>query len=302
ASTRTTRSTPLPKTEVAVTVAPAKVNLRLVVLAREESGYHQLETVFCALDLADELVIVPAGSGVRLEVHGAELGPPEQNLVYRATTAFFSAIVRKPAVDIVLRKHIPVGAGLGGGSSDAAATLRALNERHGKPLDDDALVRLGGTLGSDVPFLLCGSPLALAWGRGDRLLPLDPLAARPVLLVVPPHPIATAEAYRDLAAARERAALRPAALRLPLQALEDWSAVRRIAVNDFEPVVFARFPDLEAARDTLLAAGADLALLAGSGSAVFGIFAEDHMRDRAETRINERHPRLLTISTLTAGS
>jgi len=137
--------------------APAKVNLSLRVLARERSGYHQLETLFCALELRDEIEIERGGGALSLQVEGAELGPPEENLVHRAAVAFHDAAGIRPDTRIRLRKRIPAGAGLGGGSSDAAATLAALNALHGAPLGPTHLLRLGAELGSDVPFFLCGS-------------------------------------------------------------------------------------------------------------------------------------------------
>lgn len=149
--------------------APAKLNLHLAVLARETSGYHQIETVFCALELADRLEVRRAGAGIVLEVDGADLGPSEENLAHRAARTFYEAAAIAPEAEIRLEKHIPVGAGLGGGSSDAAAAMRALNMLHGTPLDEAALLQAAATLGSDVPFFLSGGPLALAWGRGERI-------------------------------------------------------------------------------------------------------------------------------------
>ena len=280
--------------------APAKVNLTLRVLAREESGYHQLETLFCGLELADTLELRPGGAGIRLEVEGAELGPIEDNLVVRAARAFERATGRMVDVAIRLRKEIPAGAGLGGGSSDAAATLDALNDLHGRPLDDAALVDIAAQLGSDVAFFLCRSPLALAWGRGERLLPIPPLPRAPVLLAVPGFAIPTPDAYRDLAAYRAATGARAGAAVIPPAALASWDEVARAAVNDFEPPTFARFPQLRRVRDALLAAGADLALLSGSGAALFAVFPEDDARDRAASELRTRFPTLRLFETATA--
>ena len=292
--------------------APAKVNLRLVVMAREESGYHQLETIFCALTLADALTLDLEMRGLRVTVHGADLGPPEQNLVYRAARAFFTAAGLPEHARIVLHKSIPAAAGLGGGSSDAASTLRGLNEAHGSPLDDVALTRIAGTLGADVPFFLCGSPCALGWNRGDRLLPLDPLPQRPVLLAVPPRPIPTADAYRALAAARSAGsdAMPGSTAATPFEtaahafvlsrtALADWDALRSLARNDFEDVLFPQYPELAAIRDDLIRAGATVALMAGSGSAVFGVFPHADARANAVERIAANHVGVRTIETRT---
>lgn len=280
--------------------APAKVNLTLRVLAREESGYHQLETLFCGLELADTLELRPGGAGIRLEVEGAELGPIEDNLVVRAARAFERATGRTVDVSIRLRKEIPAGAGLGGGSSDAAATLDALNDLHGRPLDDAALVEIAAQLGSDVAFFLCRSPLALAWGRGDRLLPLPPLPRAPVLLAVPGFAISTPDAYRDLAAYRTATGARAGAAVIPPGALASWDEVARAAVNDFEPPTFARFPELAELKRLLFDAGARIALLSGSGSALFGVFPDEKRRDDAACALQAHGTGLRVIRTATA--
>ncbi|HEX6938379.1 MAG TPA: 4-(cytidine 5'-diphospho)-2-C-methyl-D-erythritol kinase [Longimicrobiales bacterium] len=279
--------------------APAKVNLSLRVLAREVSGYHQIETLFCALDLADSLELRLGGAGIRLEVEGAELGPVEDNLVFRAARAFERATGIDLHVAIRLRKEVPAGAGLGGGSSDAAATLDALNELHGRPLDDAALLALAATLGSDVPFFLCRSGLALAWGRGDRLLPLPEPPRAPVLVVAPGFAIPTADAYRALDAHRNAAAGAAGAAVLRLDTLRGWEAIAAAAVNDFEPPTFARFPDLAELKRLLLDAGATIALLSGSGSALFGVFPDEKRRDAAASALHGHatRPRLIPAAT-----
>lgn len=287
---------------MALHAAPAKVNLRLTVLAREASGYHQIETLFCALEVADTIEIEPGPAGIALEVEGADLGEARDNLVHIAARAFCAAIGETPALRIVLHKNVPAGAGLGGGSSDAAATLRALNAMHGYPLDDARLVRLGGTLGSDVPFFLSGAALALAWGRGDRLLPLPALPRRPVLVVAPREPIATAAAYGWLAEARARRPSPPPAQVLPPAAFADWDLLAGAAANDFEEPVFARRPDLARIRDALRDAGARPALLAGSGSAVFGVFASERVPDGVPEAVTAAAPDARIIATHTASA
>lgn len=261
--------------------APAKVNLRLRVLAREESGFHSLETVFCAISLSDQLRIVEGGPGIRLHVEGGgDLGPPERNLAVRAAHAFFSEVGQSPAIEISLRKHTPSAAGLGGGSSDAAAVLVALNALHGDPLPRPRLLQLGIALGSDVPFFLCGSPLALAWGRGERLLPLPPLPPRPLLVAHPGEAMPTAEAFAAIAA-RRGAGGGGRAFSMDPADLASWEGVERIAENDFGPVLRERIPRLGEAEERLRAAGARVVLLAGSGSSIFGVFGDDASRDAA---------------------
>jgi 4-diphosphocytidyl-2-C-methyl-D-erythritol kinase len=266
--------------------APAKVNLRLCILAREESGYHSLETVFCALSLADRVTVARGDPGIRLWMEGAvDAGPPEQNLAVRAARRFYHEIGEGAAIDLHLTKHIPAAAGLGGGSSDAAAVLRALNELHGDPLSRETLLQMGIELGADVPFFLCGSPLALAWGRGERLMPLPPLPPRPVLVVHPGVAMPTPEAFREVAELRG-GSYQPRAALLDPFALASWDAVAALAVNDFEPVVTRRIPILRDALAALRASGARIALLAGSGSSVFGVFDQASDRDAAHAQVS----------------
>lgn len=279
--------------------APAKLNLFLEVLAQEVSGYHQLETLFCALDLADELELERTAAGISLEVEGAKLGGVEENLVYRAALAYQAARGEPTGVSIRLRKLIPAAAGLGGGSSDAAATLRALDRMSDRPLGAARLLEIGAALGSDVPFFLCGAPLALAWGRGGRLLPLEALPSADVLLVVPARGVPTADAFAALA--RERHAERASPPRiLRSDRLCDWEDVARIAHNDFEPYVFGQLPELGAAKQQLLRQGATMALLTGSGAAVYGVFRDASRRSEAEAAIAAQHPGLRLMRTRTA--
>lgn len=254
--------------------APAKVNLWLRVLAREASGYHSLESLFCAIDLTDVLSVEWVEEGVELAVEGGvDTGPVEQNLVMRAARRFLREVGGGGA-RIRLVKRIPAAAGLGGGSSDAAATLRALNHLAGEPLSDQQLLQMGIELGSDVPFFLCGSPLALGWGRGERLLALDPLPERPLLVMDTGAAMPTAAAFEALAEARG-GEYHPRARRLLPRELASWEEIALRSVNDFESVVGEAVP---AAAEMLVALeqrGATIARLAGSGACVFGIFPDD---------------------------
>jgi 4-diphosphocytidyl-2-C-methyl-D-erythritol kinase len=278
--------------------APAKVNLRLCILAREASGYHALETVFCAVSLSDTVTVRRGEPGIRLRVEGGvDVGPPERNLAVRAAERFCREIGQPPALDISLVKRIPSAAGLGGGSSDAAATLRALNALNGGPLPRAALLQLAIELGADVPFFLCGSPLALAWGRGERLLALPPLPVRSVLIAHPGVAMPTAEAFREIAA-RRGDAYPPLASGIGLDALRHWESIARLAMNDFEPVVTDRIPVLNDALRVLREGGAEIALLAGSGSSVFGVFAGEAARDAADARLRALGMRCWRAETL----
>ncbi len=280
--------------------APAKVNLRLAILAREASGYHSLESLFCAISLADLLTVRRGDPGVALTVEGSvETGPPERNLAVRAAHRFYDELGEAPAIAIRLAKRIPSAAGLGGGSSDAAATLRALNALHGEPFERAALLGMAIELGSDVPFFLCGSALALGWGRGERLLALPPLPERPVLVAHPGVAMPTPEAFAAIAARRGTDPA-PRSFVLDAADLTDWGAVERLAMNDFEEVVAERIPVLHDALAAMRDAGARVALLAGSGGSVFSIFDTDDARDAARERVEALGLACWSAHTLTA--
>jgi 4-diphosphocytidyl-2-C-methyl-D-erythritol kinase len=282
--------------------APAKVNLFLRILAREDSGYHQLETLFCTLELADTLTVRPGGGDIELTVGGADLGDARGNLVYRAADAYFAAAGLPPRVRIALQKRIPHGAGLGGGSSDAATTLRLLDTLHDGLLGTERLLRIAITLGADVPFFVAGAPCALAWGRGERLLALPPPERRPVVIVVPDTPISTPHAYAELARRRRPGAASPAPSCMHPAELRDWSGIARRARNDFEAVAFEAVPGLRAARTRLGQHGAELVLLSGSGSAMFAVFAEPRAAATAAADCRGAFPGWRVIETASAAA
>jgi len=255
--------------------ASAKVNLRLRILAREASGYHQLETIFLRLELADT-VRVRRATKRTLDVSGMEntdsLGPVERNLAWRAAVAYGEAAGVNDGWSIELEKRIPVGGGLGGGSADAGAVLRALDAMAERPLGEARLLAIAATLGADVPFLASTSAFALAWGRGERLLALAPPPQRDVVLLVPHFGVNTAEAYGWLST--RAGAPADASVLLRAESLATWEGLRRVAVNDFEPVVAARHQEVGALVDTLRAAGCAPAMMSGSGSVVFGVLPD----------------------------
>lgn len=257
--------------------AQAKVNLALRVLARETSGFHQIETVFQRLALAD-LVTVRIARGRSLDTRwmGAgvapDLGPNEANLAWRAADAYAAVTGWPGGFAIEIEKSIPVGGGLGGGSADAAAVLRALDALAARPIGHSALVDIGARLGADVAFLTSPSELALAWGRGERMLDLPPLPAAPVLLVVPDFGVNTAQAYGALAERRASSPAAPGATWRSPRALGNWTAIAADAVNDFEPVVFDTHPALATVRAQLAALpNTVLAMMSGSGSTLFAV-------------------------------
>lgn len=256
-------------------VAQAKVNLFLRIVAREASGYHQLETLFQRLDVGDDVVVRVGGRGRTLDCRGADVGPVERNLAWRAALAYADATGWPGDFAIEVDKRIPVGGGLGGGSADAGAVLRCLDALAPDALGSECLLALGASLGADVPFLTSEAPLALAWGRGERMLALPPLPSRVVVLWTSAEGVATADAYRWLAESRAGAAAPPPRV-LDLATLATWSGVGELAENDFEPVVATRVPAIDARLGTLRLLQRDaedqgFALLAGSGATVFAV-------------------------------
>jgi 4-diphosphocytidyl-2-C-methyl-D-erythritol kinase len=261
----------VPQREQSTTVAaPAKLNLHLKILAKESSGYHTIETVFHKLALSDEVRITlrpPHQETIHCTV---DVGPPEQNLALRAARAFCREAAWKTGFDIHITKRIPAGGGLGGGSADAAATLRALNKLAPTPLPPATLLTIAGSLGADVPFLTSQAVMAIAWNRGDRMLPLDPMPQRHVVLVIPDFGINTAEAYRRFDESTSASMSTPAVI--PHSVVSEWESLSSWVQNDFTAIAAAMHPSIQANIDALYEAGATYANLTGSGSVVFGIF------------------------------
>ena len=251
--------------------AYAKLNLHLAVLAREASGYHSIETVFHRIELADDIMVSVAPPGTRTVRCSVDVGSVEHNLAYRAAVAFLDATQWDTGFDIDILKRIPAGGGLGGGSADAAATLRGLNALSPMPVPQQQLMTIAGSLGADVPFLVSDAMMALAWGRGERMLSLDPLPMRHVALVIPPFRVATVEAYQWLDDSRA-AVYGSAVQEFRYWHLANWDGLAPRVRNDFEAVVANRFPVINPLVQVLRASGAVIAGMTGSGSTVFGIY------------------------------
>ena len=255
--------------------SPAKVNLLLNILGRRPDGFHELETVMQPVNVCDELVFERAGSGVQLTCSTPELPADSKNLVYRAATSFLDAANISDGVRIHLQKNLPLAAGLGGGSGNAATTLLALNELFGRPLSPGTLHGLAAALGSDIPFFLYGKP-ALATGRGEKIQTLEhfpALAGRVFLLIHPGFGISTPWAYQNLArfpGALNGGAGRTAALVAKLQT-DGLPAAATGFYNSLEAPAFEKFPVLPLYQEFLRENGALVALMSGSGSTTFAI-------------------------------
>ena len=260
----------------------AKINLCLDIVGRRADSYHELRTIFQAISLHDSLELeVQRSPGIDLRITGNSTlaaEPGSDNLVYRAIRELMRELGVKRGIRVVLTKRIPVGRGLGGGSSDAAAALVGFLRLTGKSIEAARLTQIAAGLGADVPFFLLGGR-GVGIGRGDEIYPLPDLP-RSSVLVVSPHNIAvpTREAYQWLP---EQLTKGPDATKLMRFCALCWSPQGAALTNDFEVAVFPRYPRLAAIKRELLRQGAAGASLAGSGSAVFGIFQNPAMARRA---------------------
>ena len=258
-----------------ITFPNAKINLGLNIVERRADGYHNIETVFFPIPLTDVLEIVPASDGeTSLSCYGNKVDcPAEKNLVMKAYR-LMQERYDLPPVAIHLYKHIPDGAGLGGGSSDAAHTLVMLNRMFDLGIADADLAAMAATLGADCAFFIYNRPM-MATGIGDVLSPVDVnLKGKTLLLVKPPVGVDTRTAYSRVVPAPSTTNL----VHLVAQPVETWDG---LLVNDFEPSVFAALPQLWLIKARMMDAGAQYAAMSGSGSTIFGIFNSDKLAEAA---------------------
>ena len=264
--------------------APAKINLVLRILDRRTDGYHNLWSLMQTVQVEDEITLALTGahSGVTLRCDEPSLKTDDSNLVSRAAVAVMAQSGRTGGLDITLAKRIPMGAGLGGGSSDAAATIIGLNQLFNLEWSAEQMAHIGQTLGSDVSFFFF-APSASVAGRGEQVAPIRIKGTRWVVLVNPGFPVETKWAYQQLTA--NRAAVVPLSQSHAMleQASElGWEQVLEAAENDFEGPVFKAYPLLQEIKHRLLALEADVALLSGSGATVFGVFRNEAKARQAQ--------------------
>ena len=264
----------------------AKVNLRLDVLGKRADGYHELRTIFQTVTLHDTLRFRSSRApGIGLQIQGNEQlsrEAVEKNLVYRAVDTLRRELKIRSGVEILLQKKIPAGRGLGGGSSDAAAAVLGYLQFMRKKLHPTRLAEIAASLGADVPFFLLGGR-ALGIGKGDEIYPLPDIPKLSLLIVSPNDVhVPTPDAYRWLHAPELASLTKFAATHKLFEFCAlCWSAQGERLSNDFEAAVFRRHPRLAQIRRVLLQGGASEALLAGSGSAVFGVFPSPAKARRA---------------------
>lgn len=260
----------------------AKINLGLRILRRRPDGYHDIESCMLPIGWADQLTVEIAAEATEdsYEIVGlaGEL-PIERNLVYKAVQLLRAHHPEIPPLRLKLEKLIPTEAGLGGGSADAAYTLLAINELCHLALSTAQLEAMAGELGSDCPFFIQSRPV-LVTGRGERLTPLTmppTLLGKWLLIVKPPIGMSTAEAYRQVTHHPKAEGKLTALLEQPIA---QW---RELIVNDFEPVVFAHYPEVAALQDTLYRHGALYTAMSGSGTALYGIFEDNPLSSSTAT-------------------
>jgi 4-diphosphocytidyl-2-C-methyl-D-erythritol kinase len=283
--------------------APAKINVTLRILDRRPDGFHSLWSIMQTVALEDEVQIRLRADrqDIQLRCDATQLAADRNNLVYRAAAAVLERARHASGLDIELRKRIPVGAGLGGGSSDAAATIMGLNHLLRLKWSPTQMAEIGQSLGSDVPFFLF-APSAFVAGRGESVRPLVIEGARWVVLVNPGFGVNTRWAYQQLS--NTRTAATPLSLvhrELDRQSRVSWTQLIAAAENDFEAPVFAAHGTLQEIKRSLQAQGAEIALLSGSGATVFGVFVDEARARLAQAQfVHEKLMNVFVVPTCSA--
>lgn len=256
--------------------SPAKINLFLKITGKRPDGYHELVSLMCGISLADRIVLKPGKEAISVACEYPGVPEDATNLAARAAAAFYERHRVPERVAIEIEKQIPAGAGLGGGSSNAATVLKGLNAFYGQPLTPTELSEIGATIGADVPFFLFNRP-ALATGIGERLTAFEGLDRRKVLVIYPGFGIPTADVYKKLNLGLTKCENHLKSF--PLKQNGFISAQH--LCNDLETVVIPRYPEIAAAKKKLIENGAEGALMSGSGSSIFGLFAESQTAQTA---------------------
>lgn len=276
--------------------APAKLNLHLDITGTRADGFHSLVSLFHAVDLADELRFYGAPRGTPIEVTGGFDCAPEENLIVKAVNLMGKTVGRNDSFYIEVNKRIPAGAGLGGGSSDAAAVLKGLNRFYGGPLSREELIELGGRLGSDVPFFLGESTAALVTGRGEVLTALSPLEGFQGVLLVPPVHISTPEAYGMFD--KEGGV---ACLMSEEEVLQFYSGLDESPwpfYNSFSRALTCRYSEIREGLAFFVPWKPLYTGISGSGSSLFAVFPTDFSVEEVIKGLNSRFDRVWKIKLL----
>jgi 4-diphosphocytidyl-2-C-methyl-D-erythritol kinase len=262
----------------------AKINWTLDVLYQRKDGYHELRTIYQTVSLHDDLRISETSGAIEIVCEHPRVPCDETNLAFKAASLLRGVTGTSKGARIEIEKRIPVAAGLGGGSSNAAATLLALIKLWQIAMDEAELIRIAASLGSDVPFFLLGGT-ALGVGRGEEVYPLEQVHCEHLVLVNPGFGVPTRDAYEKLSrlTSSEAAPIIP----FTLLAAKGISELPLVARNDLEAPVLAAYPEIAEVKQRLLSLGARHALMSGSGATVFGVFDNSEMAGRAEAEVRK---------------
>ena len=276
--------------------AYAKVNLSLDVLYRREDGYHEINTIMQQINLKDTLVISDLEEGIVIECSHPEVPLDSSNLVYKAWMGLKEKFSIDKGAHIIINKNIPVAAGLAGGSTDAAATLKGLNELWGLNLTEEELMDIGATIGADVPFCIMGGT-ALAQGIGEKLTKLSSFSGKLVLVANPGIPVSSAHVYKNLRL--ERLSERPDTDSL-IKSIEedDLNFLAQNMVNVLEQVTLEECSIVKDIKEQMKRLGALGSLMSGSGSTVFGIFDNMETLERCKNELENNVKVLISTKTI----
>jgi 4-diphosphocytidyl-2-C-methyl-D-erythritol kinase len=263
-------------------LSPAKINLFLQVTGKRPDGYHELFSLMCCVDLCDTIFLQFGAKSIRIESSHPQIPLDDTNLAHRAAAVFFKALNVHEGLKIFIDKSIPVAAGLGGGSSNAASVLKGLNQHHGHPFSRKQLMSMGLGLGADVPFFLFGKP-AFATGIGEKLEAYPGPLPFHIVLVNPGFKVSTGEVFRNLNLGLTKCKKK---INKPLCTKIDFDPGLHLC-NDLEVVTASEYPVITAIKEQLLTWGALGALMSGSGPTVFGLFSDFHTAERAKQAIGE---------------
>ncbi len=267
-------------------LSPAKINLFLAVTGKRPDGYHELYMLMCAVSLYDTITLIfnPQSRSQKINIFcdATDVPSDESNLAHKAACLFFKKMGVRDSVDIFIEKNIPTGAGLGGGSSNAAALLSGLNQHYGFPFSREKLMEMGVTLGADVPFFIFGKP-AIATGIGEKIEAYKGLSPFKVLLIYPGFSVSTASVYKNFSLGLTTC--KKKIINLPFK--DSVFNPECHLCNDLETVTASLYPEITEIKSLLCEHGAQGAMMSGSGSAVFGLFSDAETARAAKQNISQ---------------
>jgi len=265
-------------------LSPAKINLRLEILSKREDGYHEIETIFHKISIFDEISLeTTSGKEILLRVNDPSIPSDNTNLAYKAADLLFKYLKINPGIKIDLKKKIPSGAGLGGGSSNAAITLMGLDRLLNLNLSKQELTDIAIKLGADVPFFLTDSSTSYATGIGEKIKSIETNSKLWFLVIFPGFTVSTAWAYNSIN--KYNLLTKSTKNNIIVNYSMDINTVKSLLYNDFESIVNKEYPETAKIKEQLLIAGAQGAMLSGSGSSVFGIYPDEESAKKASSSI-----------------